>query len=319
MTSILSPSNNIRRAALSLSSFAALAQIAAAVPTISYNTGSLGKLADGASTTGVVVDQPGAIAAYPDYSSSYSLGDRTEIPFRSELNPPSNSPFTIEFWARPTASDNADAPIGNRLGGSVNRSGWVFFQRATGWNLRMYNGNGTENGWDITGGPAPLNVWTHVVAVWSGTAASLFVNGIDVTSTNNGPGGYNANTPEAFRVGALIGGDNGYAGSLDDVAFYPSALTLTQIGNHYTTASSPVPGAYSSMVLADGAVLYLQQNPPSAKLEVTSLVPLETKVTFTGNLAQSTDLTNWTELPTATSPYTPASPQPDTLFFRAHR
>ena len=41
----------------------ALVQIAAAVPTTSYNTGSLGKVADGASTTGVVVDQPGAISA----------------------------------------------------------------------------------------------------------------------------------------------------------------------------------------------------------------------------------------------------------------
>ena len=319
MTSILSPSNNARRAALTLGSFAALVHMAPAVPTTSYNTGSLGKLGDGASTTNVVVDQPGAIAAYQDYSSSYSAGDRTEIPFRPELNPPSGSPFTIEFWAKPTGSDNADAPIGNRLGGSVNRSGWVFFQRATGWNLRMYNGDGIVNGWDITGGPAPLNVWTHVVAVWSGTEARMFVNGIDVTSSNSGPGGYNANTTEDFRVGALIGGDNGYAGALDDVAFYPTALTPTQISNHYTTASSPVPGAYSSMVLTDGAVLYLQQNPPSAKLEVTSLVPFTTKVTFTGVLAQSDDLKTWTDLTSATSPYTPPSPQPGKLFFRAHR
>lgn len=319
MKSNLSPFNNTRRIALSLGSFAALVHIASAVPTTSYNTGSLGKLADGASTTGVVVDQPGAIAAFQDFSSSYSLGDRTEIPFLSQLNPSSSSPFTIEFWAKPTASDDADAPIGNRLGGSVNRSGWVFFQRASGWNLRMYNGNGTQNGWDITGGVAPLNVWTHVVAVWSGTEARLFVNGVDTNAPNNGPGGYNANTTEKFRVGALIDGDNGYAGAIDDVAFYPSALTPAQISAHYNTAPSTVPGAYSSMVLSHGATLYLQQNPPEAKLEVTSLLPLTTKVTFTGILAQSEDLTTWNDLTTATSPYTPASPQPGKLFFRAHR
>ncbi|WP_367872924.1 LamG domain-containing protein [Luteolibacter sp. Populi] len=226
MKSSLSPLNNIRRTALSLGSLAALVQIASAVPTISYNTGSLGKLADGASTTGVVVDQPGAIAAYQDFSSSYAAGERTEIPFRPELNPASGSPFTIEFWARPTATDDADAPVGNRLGGTVpQRSGWVFFQRSNGWNFRMYNGNGTENGWSITAGPAPLNTWTHVVVVWSGTAATMFINGAEVETTNDGPGGYNANTTEAFRLGALIGGDNGYSGSVDDVAFYPSALT----------------------------------------------------------------------------------------------
>jgi hypothetical protein len=302
-----------------LSSLAHLLPLAATAQTISYNTGSLGKLADGVNTPNVVVDQPGAIAAYPDFSSSYAFGERTEIPFRAELNPPSTSPFTIEFWAKPTASDDADAPVGNRLGGTVDRSGWVFFQRSTGWNLRMYNGNGTQNGWDITGGPAPLNEWTHVVAVWSGSAAKMYVNGVDVTSPNAGPGGYNANTTEAFRVGALIDGDNGYAGSLDEVAFYPAALTPEQINLHYITASSPAPNAYSTMVLADGAILYLQQNPPSAKLEITSQSPLVSKVTFTGKLSQSTDLATWTELPEATSPFTPATPQPNKLFFRAHR
>ncbi|WP_367872923.1 hypothetical protein [Luteolibacter sp. Populi] len=54
-------------------------------------------------------------------------------------------------------------------------------------------------------------------------------------------------------------------------------------------------------------------------MEVTSLLPLTTKVTFTGILAQSENLTNWTDLTTAASPYTPASPQPGKLFFRAHR
>ena len=329
MKSILSPDSNPHGIASSLTCFAALVQMAAAVPTTSYNTGSLGTVADGANTaapapfelTEVLLDQPGAIAAYADFSSTYSSGARTEVPFRSEVNPASGSPFTIEFWARPTATDGDDAPIGNRLGGTGPRSGWVFFQRGptVGWNLRMYNGSGTVSGWDITGGTATLNAWSHVVAVWSGTAATLFVNGVNVTSTNNGPGGFNANTTEKFYVGALIGGASPYTGSLDDIAFYPSALTPTQIANHYTTASSTVAGAYSAMVLGDGANLYLQQNPPSAKLSVASLNPLVTTVTFTGILAESPDLVNWNDLTTATTPYTPASPQPGKLFFRAHR
>jgi hypothetical protein len=277
-------------------------------------------VADGASTTGVVVDQPGAISAYADYSSSYSLGDRTEVPFRSELNPAAASPFTIEFWAKPTAYDGDDAPIGNRLA-TGDRTGWVFFQRpeATGWNFRTYNGSGSTVGWDVTGGTSPLNAWSHVVVVWNGSGATLYVNGAFASSTNAAAGGFVANSTELFRVGALIGGASPYVGFVDDVALYATALDATQIANHYATASSTVAGAYSSMVLADGALLYLQQNPPSAKLEVTSLTPLATKVTFTGILAQSPDLVNWTDLTTATSPYTPASPQPGKLFFRAHR
>ncbi len=321
MNPLKSPTSCFRSTLSSITCLVLWSAVISAEPTTSYNTGSLGTAADGVNTDSVELDQPGAVAAYQDFSSSYFTGNRTEVPYQAGLNPPSDSPFTIEFWARPTAADGDDAPVGNRLGGVGPRSGWVFFQRGetVGWNLRMYNGNGTVNGWDITGGTAILNAWSHVVAVWSGTAATLFVNGVDVTSVNNGPGGYNANTTEPFRVGALIDGASPFAGSVDEIAFYPTALTPQKIASHYATASSAEAGAYSSMVVADGALLYLQQNPPSAKLEVINLAPLATKVTFTGILSQSTDLVEWSDLTTATSPYTPASPQPDKLFFRVHR
>src|SRR5207249_7464640 len=50
---------------------------------------------------------------------------------------------------------------------------------ATGWNWRMYNGNGSQVGWDLTGGTATLDAWSHVVGVWDGTTAKLYVNGVD--------------------------------------------------------------------------------------------------------------------------------------------
>jgi hypothetical protein len=300
-----------------LAALTALVHIAAAEPTTSYNTGRLGKVADGASTTGVVVDQAGALAAFGDYSSTYALGDRTEVPFRSELNPPANSPFTIEFWAKPTAYDGDDAPIGNRLA-TGNRTGWVFFQRpgATGWNFRTYNGNGNTVGWDLTGGTSTLNSWSHVVVVWSGTGATLYVNGIFATETNVGAGGFVANTTESFRVGALIDGASPYVGFIDEVALYAAALDATQIAAHYAARSSTVAGAYRSLVMNDGALLHLQQNPPEVKVSMIGAVPT---VTFTGILAQSPDLANWEDLTTATSPFTPVSPRPGKLYFRSHR
>jgi hypothetical protein len=306
--------------ALGFTFLAAGIQMASAAPSTSYNTGTLGTAGDGANSTGVVIDQPGAISTYPDYSSTYASPDNTTVPFRPELNPIASSPFTIEFWAKPTASDNDDAPVSNRLGGSVNRTGWVFFQRAagTGWNFRMYNGNGTALGWDLTGGTSTLNVWSHVVAVWNGSSAQLYVNGANTNAPNNGAGGYNVNVTESFYLGALIGGGSPSTGSVDEVAFYPTALSATQISNHYAAATNPALGKYSSLVLADGAIEYLQQNPPSATLTVTSTSPLITPVTFTGILSQSPDLVTWTDL-VVTSPYTPPSPQPDKLFFRAHR
>jgi hypothetical protein len=307
-------------ALLRIASAAALFQTASADPSTSYNTGSLGIAGDGASTTGVLIDQPGVIRNGLDFSSTYAAGEHTLVTYQAALNPPlASSPFTIEFWARPTATDGDDAPIGNRLS-TGDRSGWVFFQRneSTGWNFRMYNGAGSTVGWDITGGTATLNAWSHVVVAWDGTTPRLYVNGAFASATNNPafngvykPNGAGIN----FHVGALIGGASPSTGSIDEIAFYASALSATQIENHYKTATGVLPGSYSAMVLADGAIEYLQQNPPEAKLTWVAGNPT---LTFTGILAQSTNLTSWDDL-AVTSPYTVPSPSPDKIFFRSHR
>ncbi|HEX5217949.1 MAG TPA: LamG domain-containing protein [Verrucomicrobiae bacterium] len=297
-----------------------------------YNVGNLGPLADGANTPDVVIDQPGAIAAPiadgNDHASYYNggaggtLGSRTTIPFNAALNPPSTSPFTIEFWARPLASDNDDCPVFNRVTDG-DRSGWAFFQRdaATGWNWRLYNGNGSQVGWDVTGGTATLDAWSHVVGVWDGSSAKLYVNGVDTGAANTGAGGYNASTSATFSVGAYDNGGTASTGFFDEIAFYPTALNAAQIQAHYDTASSLVPGAYRSLVLSHGAVLYLDQNPPAVSLTKTGATPT---VTFTGILSESSDLTapfwspSWTDLST-TSPYTLPGPLGDQSFFRSHR
>jgi hypothetical protein len=295
-----------------------LASIATAAPP-SYNTGSLGVAADGTHTETVLLDQPGALPAFGDFSAGYAGGARTTVPFLTAANPPASSPFTIEFWAWPTASDNDDVPVNNRIG-SGNRSGWVFFQRAaaTGWNFRMYDGNSSNTGWDITGGTSQLNAWSHVVVTWNGSSARLYVNGNDTNAANSMSGIYNPSATAVFSIGALADGSSPFAGSVDEVAFYPTALSASRILAHYQTASSTVPGAYSSLVIADGALLYYQQNPPFAKISTQGANQV---ITFTGILTQSPSLAadSWEDL-AVTSPYT-VIPTPDKprLFFRARR
>jgi hypothetical protein len=286
---------------------------------VSYNTGSLGTVGNGTNSLGfgtvsVLLDQPGAVNAPGDFSSYYSGGNVTKVPFLSQLNPVSSSPFTIEFWANPPSSSNNNAPVSNRVSAG-NRSGWVFFQRdaATGWNFRMYNGAGSATGCDITGGTATLNAWSQVVAVWDGANATLYVNGTSVASASSVT--YNASTSAIFCVGNISDSNSGFTGLLDEVAFYPAALTATQILNHFNAVSSPVPGAYSSQVLADGAVEYLQQNPPVVSIAKNSLSP---QVTYTGILSYSTNLVDWADL-NVTSPYTPPKPLLNEEYFRSHR
>jgi hypothetical protein len=293
-----------------------------------YNIGSVGPAANGANTPDVIIDQPGAIAAPigtgNDHASYYNGGGaHTTIPWQAALNPASGSPFTVEFWAKPEASDNDDCPLFNRVS-SGNRSGWAFFQRppGTGWNWRLYNGTGGNVGWDLTGGTAPLDAWSHVVGVWDGSTAKLYVNGVDTAAPNAGLGGYNASSAAIWSVGAYDIGATASTGFVDDIAFYGTALSAAQILAHYNAAASLAPGAYSALVRADGARLYLDQNPPAVRIARGGATPT---VTFTGILSESPDVTapfwtaSWTDL-AVSSPYTLPGPLSAQLsFFRSHR
>lgn len=289
------------------------------LPTTAYNTGSLGAAADGLNSLGVLINRPGAIRAGDDHATSYGSSHNTTIQFLEALNPPADSPFTIEFWARPTATDGDDAPVYNRVSDG-DRSGWVFFQRdeATGWNFRMYDGVGSDVGWDLTGGTYTMNTWSHVVAVWTGAAARLYVNGVlvDTSNADGRSGNYNASTSAIFSVGSYENGGSPFNGLVDEIAYYPTALAAPAILAHFQTASSMSTGAYSSLVKADGALVYLQQNPPALELTFPDGTPT---VTFTGVLAQSESLATWADLG-VTSPYAvPAANRPKALFFRVHR
>jgi hypothetical protein len=193
----------------------------------------------------------------------------TTVPFNSALNPVSTSPFTIEFWVNP-ATDVTDgsgpAPVFNRVTAG-NRSGWVFFQRAAdqGWNFAMYNGTGSTVGIQLTGGTYTPGTWSLVDAVWDGSTPKLYVNGVDTMAAVTGPGGYNASTSAIFSVGSYETGSNPFTGGVDETAFYGDDLSAAQILAHYNAASNE--SAYRSLVVADGARLYLRNDPipePSA-------------------------------------------------------
>jgi len=250
----ISPARRLAFAAIPL----LFAGLTASANTVSPNTGSLGAAANGSNAPDVTFG-PGAVTAGNDLAAVYSTnanGTNTTVPFQSALNPAASSPFSIEFWARPTASDNDDAPVANRVS-TGNRSGWVFFQRAAGWNFRMYNGVSSGLSTSLTGGSSALNSYSHVVATWDGTSALLYVNGTLASSTNDTAvsGSYVPNSTVDLTVGTLADQSSPYVGSVDEVAFYPSALTLNQIAAHFATASSTTPGAYYSLVRSDGAQL----------------------------------------------------------------
>ncbi|MEO8353224.1 MAG: LamG domain-containing protein [Chthoniobacteraceae bacterium] len=261
---------------------AGLTTLTAQAQTISVNSGSLGSAGNGTNSASVTLTEAGPLLAPGDLAAGYASGtaSSTSVPYNAALNPAAASPFTIEFWARPSlliTDAPGPAPVFNRISDG-DRSGWVFFQRSpsTGWNFRMYDGNGSNVGFSLTGGTAEVNLWSHVVAVWNGSSASLFVNGTLADDTNDGSGTYVSNAgPSAplFTVGTYDDGtSNPFDGLMDEVAFYGAALSAGQIAQHYSTATTDATvGAYSSLILSDGAVEYLQNVPEPASVSMLGL------------------------------------------------
>ena len=137
----------------------------------------------------------------------------------------------------------------------------------------MYNGNGSQVGLQVTGGTYTPGSFTLVDAVWNGTTPSLYVNGVNTLApvVVGGAGGYNASTTAIFSVGSYDTGSNPFTGAVDETAFYGTALSAPQILAHFNAASSAIPGAYGSLVVADGAIEYLRNIPEPTSLAMFGL------------------------------------------------
>jgi hypothetical protein len=265
-----------------------LAGAASAAITSSLNSGSLGSFGDLTNDDGVTFapgllsgsSNPGDLTAYypgGPLGPGNPAGPNSFLNYNAALNPAANQPFTIEFWANPgseVTTGAGRAPVFNRVSASP-RSGWVFFQRDvnSGWNFAMYNGTGSTLGWDLTGGTAPANAWSHVVATWNGTSAALYVNGVlaDNSNTAGLNGVYNASTSAVLSLGAYDNGDNSFLGGVDETAFYNIALTPDRILAHFQAATSLTLDAYTSEVFADHPVEYVQNVPEPGSIALLGL------------------------------------------------
>ena len=131
--------------------------------------------------------------------------------------------FSVELWYKTPATTRGDLFVYRNTAPAIDLSMTSNDDGTP--RLRVYHNTGFLNG--VTA--IANNTWHHVVMTRSGTTARLYLEGVEV-----------ANQADALSVSAvadlLIGGSTAsqfFNGWIDEVAYYPSALSAARVGVHY--------------------------------------------------------------------------------------
>jgi hypothetical protein len=278
------------------------------------NSGTLGFLADGnlvLTANTAVGPRPPANAGFEATNMALSLDGLKQW---GSLNNPAglniSGQITLEAWVKPGASQGATARIishgpptlSNFLGtppdGAVVSGNEVFLRiDDSGANYQVGSSDGTTTNsasFPVPAGDLGGSSWVHLAGTYDGANWKLYRNGALVATAASAVGAL-AVTNADWAIGATGNGwaDN-FAGSIDEPAIYNQALSASRIAAHYTLGHS---GPSSITITRSGTTALLTWSGGGTLQEAT---------TVNGT---------YTDLPTATSPYTPPA-GPAKKFYR---
>jgi subtilisin len=224
------------------------------------NIGALGTNANGI----YIATAPGVAGAIAGDSANPAVplpggasASRVKIPYLPALNP--SGPFSVELWVKPAQTNDVQCPVASTQRVDSQWSGWAIYMFAQGFQLRCRGDSGTGI---LVGALAntfiETNSWYHLVGVYDGMNAILYVNGIAAATTPFPEGVIlRPNPAAALEFGVSIDLSLPYSGDLDEAAIYTNALSAAQVLAHYqtgTNATPPIP--YSQLILNDNPAGY---------------------------------------------------------------
>jgi hypothetical protein len=282
------------------------------------NSGSLGRFADGSRTltTNVVAGPTGA--GFESTNSAIVLnGTNAWVSLNNPAGLSITGQITLEAWIKPAATQGEPARIISGgpptptvydlntfpivLSGSLLSSNEVSLRiEGAGTSYAIGTTDGTTNHGAsaavTTGDLGGANGWVYLVGTYDGTHWNLYRNGVQIASTADTVGALPPIGSE-WAIGATgMGWQDYYAGAVDEVAIYGTALSPTAVKAHYEAAV----------------------NTPVTPLTLTISRPggVTTITWSSGTLQQADTLSGpWSDMASATSPYTPPA-GPAVKFYR---
>jgi hypothetical protein len=184
-----------------------------------------------------------------------------------------NGAFTIETWIK-AGTQASYANIIHREEGNSKIAFRIDAPATTNANKLVLEYRGTTGSVSktVVGPVITDNAWHHVVVTDDRTNVTMYVDGVQVAQNIS-------NTAAAFvsstwRIGAYGTGsaNENYAGSVDEVALWKTALTATQVANHYNAGLGKV-GVTVSAPVATASLTAVNPTAAYAQKEVTISAP----------------------------------------------
>jgi len=246
---------------------------------LASNAGALGWSANGLAFSEVGQGQAGIAGNCVRFTNSSLVvagaGAHIDVPYLPALNPA--GPFTVEFWAKPNQSPNdyfcPVSSVDDTQNGASSRYGWVFYEAAGNqWTFRLGNDSGYVA--ELVGGTVAAQAWQHIVGVYDGTYATLYVNGTAVAGPTDATGFEpNANSLVTLRLGGTSFGNRTFDGWVDEVAMYTNALSAATIQAHYQAATDNNAG-YGAQILASQPAGYWRLDEPAYSAVDAAALPM---------------------------------------------
>jgi RHS repeat-associated protein len=207
-------------------------QQVAADSTGNHNDGTVDAL--GASTTQGVFGATGALTGDGDTAALLNAGQEIVVNDATDLDSPSG--YTIELWLKPSS---AIPPAGTALLATAFTSGgggrFELYETSTGalsWLISASGGNVAATSTTKLLDPTH---WYYIVATVGQASSHIYIDGALVGSATYT--GTLSTTTAALHFGANFNAPNGVSATLDEAAYYPSALTQAQISAHLSAQS----------------------------------------------------------------------------------